>query len=275
MTLRPFVFILAAALSAGAQEKTSLFTTAPAEVEKALRERVAGFYQPYVDGKFRGAEPFVCEDTKEQHYNQEKSKMRGFEVLKISFDDSFKKASVVTTVNTTILMRGQSIPTNAPMATTWKVEDGKWCYYYDPAMGRPSPAGLMKAGPGSRTGMSVGDMLKDPNIILNQVKVNKEKFLVNSWEKSADTIIVTNGMPGSVTLSFQTESIAGLTYRLEKTELSAGESGLIEVIYDPMDATAKPTLRAILKIDPLGRTLSIPIVFDIPEDVKKQLPKQP
>jgi len=273
MMFRPFVFLFAAALSAGAQDKPSLFNAAPAGVEKTLRERVAGFYQPYVDAKFRAAEPFVCEDTKELHYNQEKSKIRGFEILKVNFDDSFKKASVVTTVQTAIHMRGQLIPANAPMATNWKIEDGKWCYYFDPALGRPSPAGIMKPGPGSRTGMSEAEMKRDPNIILNQIKVSKEKLLVKSWEKSADTLVVTNGMPGTVTLSFQTESIPGLTYRLEKQELAAGESSLIEVIYDPANTSAKPTLRAKLTVDPIGRIFTIPIEFDIPEEIRKQLPK--
>jgi hypothetical protein len=274
MTFRPFAFITAVALCAGAQDKPNLFNAAPADVEKSLRERVAGFYQPYVEGKFRAAEAFVCEDTKEQHYNQEKSKINGFEIIKISFDEGFNKASVVTTVQTTIQLRGQSIPASAPMATHWKIDDGKWCYYFDPAMGRPSPAGLMKPGPGSRSGTSMADMLRDPNIILNQVKVSKERFLVNSWEKSADTLTVTNGMPGSVTISFQTESIPGLTYRVEKQELAAGESSRIEVIYDPKDSSAKPTLRATLKIDPLGKIITIPVIFDVPEEIKKQLPNQ-
>ena len=52
-----------------------------------------------VDAKFRGAEPFVCEDTKEQHYNQEKSKIRGFEIIKVNFDDSFKTLSPGTYLN--------------------------------------------------------------------------------------------------------------------------------------------------------------------------------
>jgi hypothetical protein len=267
------LFVLAAALTQGAQEKPNIFNAPAPEVEKALRERVAGFYQAYVDGKFRAAEPYVAEDTKDAHYNQEKTKIKGFEIIKINWDDSFKKASVVTLIQTTIQMRGQVIPANAPMATQWKVEDGKWCYYFDPTMGRPSPMGIIKPGPGNRGGMKVEDMLKDPNIILNQVKVSKDKFLVLSWEKSADTISITNGMPGSISLAFQTETLPGLTYRMEKTELAAGESAQIEIIYDPKDPSAKPTLKATLKIDPLGKTIIIPIVFDIPEEVKAKLPK--
>ncbi|MBI2688698.1 MAG: hypothetical protein HYX27_20545 [Acidobacteria bacterium] len=274
MMHRPFVFVFAAAMLAGAQEKPNLFNAAPPEVDKALRERVSGFYQAYVDGKFRNAEPFVAEDTKDLHYNQEKTKIRGFEIIKINYDDSFKKASVVTLIQTTLQMRGQVIPANAPMATHWKLENGKWCYYYDPALGRETPMGRITPGPGNKEGMKIEDMMKDPNIILNQIKINKEKFLVNSWEKSADTIVVTNGMPGSVTLSFQTESIPGLTYRVERTELVAGQSSQIEIVYDPKDPSAKPTLKATLRIEPTGKTLIIPIVFDIPEELKKQLPKQ-
>ena len=65
MMFRPFVFVLAAALSAGAQDKPNLFNAAPADVEKTLRERVAGFYQPYVDSKFRGAEAALAYRTAE------------------------------------------------------------------------------------------------------------------------------------------------------------------------------------------------------------------
>lgn len=275
MMLRPFIFVLAAAFAAGAQEKSNLFNAAPPAVEKALRERIAGFYQAYVDGKFRSAEPFVAEDTKDLHYNQEKSKIGGFEIVKISWDDSFTKASVVTLVSTVIQLRGQNIPAKAPMATRWKLEDGKWCYYVDPTLGRPSPVGTMKPGAGNREGgRSAEAMMRDPNVILNQIKVSKERFLVRSWEKSADTVVVTNGMPGSVSLSLQIEPAAGLTYRVEKKELAAGESSKIEVIYDPPNPAPKPTLRATLQVDPIGRTIILPIVFDVPEAVKKQLPKQ-
>ena len=273
MTLRPFVFILACAVSAGAQERPNLFNAAPGELEKTLRERVAGFYQPYVDGKFRAAEALVCEDTKELHYNQEKAKIRGFEVIKINWDDGFKKASVVTTVQTTIQMRGQNIPAAAPMATSWKMEGGNWCYFVDLSRGRVTPMGTMKPGPGNAKGMDIDTMLKNPNIVLNQVKLNKEKFLLRSWEKSADSVVITNGMPGSISIAFQMESIPGLTHRIEKLELGPGDTSVIEIIYDPKDETAKPTLNASLKIDPFGRTIIIPVVFDIPEEVKKLLPK--
>lgn len=272
--LRPVLVLLSAALFAGAQETPNVFTGAAPDIEKALRDRVAGYYQAYVDGKFRQAEQFIAEDTKDTFFNQEKHKIRGYEIVKINWDDSYKKASVVTLVQTNIVMRGQSIPANAPMATRWKLEDGKWCYYVDPSLGRETPVGIMKPGAGNRTGMKIDDILKDPGIILNQVKVNKDKFLVHSWEKSADTIVVTNGMSGSITLDFQTETIKGLTFKVEKKELGPGETSKIELIYDPENQAAKPTLKATLRIEPLAMAKIIPIVFDIPEEIKKQLPKK-
>jgi hypothetical protein len=73
--------------AAAAQGNKDVFTAAPPEVEKALRERISGFYQAYVDGKFRLAEQYVAEDTKDLHYNQEKKKYRSYEIVKITFDD--------------------------------------------------------------------------------------------------------------------------------------------------------------------------------------------
>jgi hypothetical protein len=274
MMLRTIGFVVVAAVCAAGQDKKDLFTSAPPEVDKALRERVAGFYQAYVDGKFRVAEQFVAEDTKDAHYNQEKTKIRGFEIVKISWDDSFKKAAVVTTVHTNLQMRGQNIPASAPMTTRWKLEDGKWCYFVDPALGRLTPAGTMKPGPGNREGMKVEDMLRDPGVILNQVKMSKDRFLLRSWEKSADTVVLTNGMPGAITIELQLETIKGLTSRIETKELGPGGTSKIELIYDPQDTAAKPTLRASIKIDPFGRTLVLPVIFDVPDDVKKNLPKQ-
>lgn len=274
MMLRTSIFVLFAALSAGAQEKPNLFNAAPPDVEKALRDRVSAFYQAYVDGKFRSAEQYVAEDTKDIHYNQEKTKIRGFEIIKVTWNEGFKKASVVTTVQTTVQLRGQNIPAAAPMATRWKLEDGKWCYYVDMKEGMITPMGTMKPGAGSRDGVKIDDMIKNPSIILSQVKVSKEAFLLRSWEKSSDKVVVTNGMPGSITLVFQADKIAGLTQKMEKKELGPGETSVIELTYDPADKSAKPTLKSSVKIEPFNRTIEIPIVFDIPEEVKAKLPKK-
>jgi hypothetical protein len=253
----------------------SLFTSAPPEVEKALRERVAGFYQSQVDGKFRMAEEYVAEDTKERYYNQEKNKIRGFEIVRINWDDGFQKATVVSTIDTTIQMRGQNMPASAPMSTRWKLENGKWCYYVDlVGYGKETPFGRMHPGPGNKPGLSVDEMLKNPNVVLNQVKFSKEKALLKSFAKSQDSVLISNGMPGGITLVVGVESLPGLTWKVDKTELGAGESAKLEFFFDPKDPSPKPTVRATIRIEPFSRSFIVPVEFDIPEEVKQKLPKK-
>ena len=43
----------------------SLFTKAPPAIDEALRTRVRGFYQAFIDKKFRFAYEMVAEDSKE------------------------------------------------------------------------------------------------------------------------------------------------------------------------------------------------------------------
>lgn len=270
---RKCLFLFAAA-TLGAQESGSLFNQAPPEKEKALREAVAGFYQSMVEGKFRQAEKYVAEDTKDAYYNQEKQKIRGFEIVKIQWSDGFDKATAVTEIQTNLQIRGQDLPVVVPMATRWKLENGNWGYYVNTALGKPTPFGDMKAGPGKSESLKVEEMIKNPQILLSQLKISKQDFLLKSYEKSSDSITITNGMPGSITVSFETETIAGLTWKLEKTELNAGETGTLTVTYDPPNKSAKPALRSVLRIEPFAKAFLLPISFDIPEDVKKQIPKK-
>lgn len=260
--------------AAAAQDNKSLFTAAPPEVEKALRERVSGFYQAYVDGKFRLAEQYVAEDTKDRHYNQEKNKYRSFEIVKITFDDKFKTAKVVTTVGTNVSMRGNRMEVAAPMATDWRIEDGKWVYYYHPSLGVDSPAGRMHAGPGeSQAGTGFGAIIKNPTAILTQIKISKRSMLLKGHEKSEDTLTVTNNAPGPISLSFQSETTPGLSWKIDKADIAQGQTATLTLTYSPPDKRAKAALQGTLSIEPFGQTVQIPVEFDIPDEVKKQIPK--
>ena len=274
MMFRNTLLLATMSLAAVAQDNKSLFTAAPPEVEKALRDRVSGFYQAYVDGKFRQAEQYVAEDTKDLHYNQEKNKYRNFEIVKITFDDKFKTAKVVTIVGTNVSMRGNRMDVAAPMASHWKLEDGKWFYYYHPSLGVDSPVGIMRPGPGTaQPGTGFGAIIKNPMAILSQIKVSKKSILLKGHEKSEDTLTVTNNAPGPISLAFQSETAPGLSWKLDKPEIAQGQTATLTVSYLPPDKRAKPALRGALSIEPFGQTVQIPVEFDIPDEVKKQLPK--
>ena len=72
-TMRTFVLLAVLAGAALAQEKAAdLFNKPPADVDRALRARIAEFFEDHVKGEFRKAEALVAEDTKEFFYDTNK-----------------------------------------------------------------------------------------------------------------------------------------------------------------------------------------------------------
>ncbi|MBM3775494.1 MAG: hypothetical protein FJW37_10065, partial [Acidobacteria bacterium] len=62
---RPLTCLFMATAVAAAQAPSDLFEKAPPEIDRALRERAARFYQAHVDGQFRKAEALIVEDSKD------------------------------------------------------------------------------------------------------------------------------------------------------------------------------------------------------------------
>ena len=77
------------ALEMIAQEKPA------AAVDEALRARIGKFYQAHVDGKFRSAEQYVAEDSKDFFFEMEKQRYLSFREPEISYSDHFTKAKVI------------------------------------------------------------------------------------------------------------------------------------------------------------------------------------
>jgi hypothetical protein len=278
------ILLLTAAALFGQEETTSnksLLTSAPPDVEKALRERVSAFYQCYVDGKFRQAEQFVSEDTKDLHYQQEKNKIRSHRILKIVFDDSFKKARVATIVGTTVGLRGIRHDVEAPMSSTWRLEDGKWMYYFNPNEGVDTPVGRMRPGPMGENNVNpnnrlpIGEAIKNPGAIFRQMKVSKNSVLLKSYEDSTDAITIENNMPGPLSVDFSGESLPGLTWAFDRKELKQGEKAVLTFTYKAPDKRAKPTLTGALRLEPFAQSIPVSIAFDIPDEVKKVIPAAP
>src|SRR5260370_24279308 len=88
---------LALALVSGRWEpgQDSLFDKAPPDVDEALRARITGFYQAHVDKKFRQADQFVAEDTKDFYYESNKPAYLSFNIGKITYSENFTKAKAI------------------------------------------------------------------------------------------------------------------------------------------------------------------------------------
>ena len=269
------VLLSAMGLGLWAQETPNLFQSAAPEVNEALRKRVSDFYKLLEEGRFRQTDAYLAEDAKDVYYEQEKRRIRGHEIVRVNWADGFTKAVVVTVLQTDVVMRGSTIAVAAPISSRWRLEGNQWVMYFETTAGKPSPVGSLKAGPNQTNGLTSEELIKNPSVIFNQITVEKDVVRLKSYEKSSDSILVSNGMPGGITVLFVPNLVnPGFRYRVEKQELGAGEKTKIVFEYDPgIDLSAKTTITGQIRIEPFSKAYPIVVMFDVPDSVKRLLPK--
>ena len=115
----------------------------PAEVDRALRARIEEFFQDHVTGEFRKAEALVAEDSKDLFYNRNKPRYLRFDRIDhIDYNEDFTKAKAVVMVVSPEMIAGWSGgPPTLPIPSTWKIENGKWCWYLEPETFLRTPFG--------------------------------------------------------------------------------------------------------------------------------------
>jgi hypothetical protein len=119
-----------------AQNVPSVSFTAPPDVEKELRARVAEFFQLHVEGNFRKAHSMVADYDKDFYVAARKRTILLFKINRIRFRTSdFTQASVDVDTGEKI-RRGESAVevVLVPGTTLWRIERGEWVWY----RGRPS-----------------------------------------------------------------------------------------------------------------------------------------
>ena len=117
----------------------------PPDVDRALRARVTEFVQYHVTGEFRKAEALVAEDSKDLFYNRNKPRyMKFIEIARIDYNEDFTKATVIVSVVMPTLLPGwEGGPPTVPIPLTWKIEEGKWCWYLPPETLLRTPFGAI------------------------------------------------------------------------------------------------------------------------------------
>lgn len=266
---------LAAMPMTTAQESGAVFNRPPAGVEESLRARVTEFYGLQMEGKFRQSEAMVCADSKDAFYDSEKRRWKSAEILKLSFEKDFKSANVVVTLGSEIKTRLGVMPGSFPMATVWRQDGESWCYHMAPPgdKSRLSAFGMMsQSGHDKMESGAAAPVQPDPAALIHAFKVSKREFLLKGYEDSSDTAEIYNGMPGQVRLDVQAAETRGLKWTLSKKVLESGERAELKLTYAPPDKSPKPFFTLNLLVEPLGAVIPMKVTFDIPEDVKKQLP---
>lgn len=275
MTGPAVLMALAVALPIAAQDAGATFNRPPAGVEESVRARVKEFYGYQSAGKFRQAEIFVCADSKDAYYDSDKRKWTSADILKMSFDKEFKTATVVVTLGAEMRTRVGVVPAKFPVATTWLRDGDSWCYHIIPPdkAVTPSPWGSMQQTAADK-GLSPTEapVRPDPQSLIQAFKVSKREFLLKGYEDSSDQVDIYNGMPGQVRLDVSAAETKGLKWELTKKVLESGEHASLKLTYAPPDKSPKPFFTLNLLVEPLGAVIPMKVTFDIPEDVKKQLP---
>ena len=263
------------AVSVAQTKPTDVFEKAPPQVDEALRQNVAKFYQAHVDGKFRSAEAVIAEDSKDTFYNLEKQRYFSFEIIRINYTESFTKAQVVTGVEVEWRNSRMGVMrVKPPMTTLWKLENGEWRWYVVPQKDWDTPWGRMNPGPDNSdkakrafTGVSVAD-------VQNQINIDKTEIRLSSYQFAKGEAIIGNSLPGEITLRMDAPTRQGLEVKLDKTVLKSGENTKILASYQPVGTEPKPQGEILVHVEPTGQVLRVLLIFDIQPELRKQLPKE-
>ena len=266
------VLLLLGASIAGAAQNTPAGppeATAPPEIDAALRDRVNKFFQAQVNGKYRQADQYVAEDTKDYFYALNKVPLVQFEITKIAYSANFTKAAV--TVRTERELGVGMIPKmklHNLESTDWKIEGGLWCWTVDQNVFK-TPFGDMRRStttvPG---GQASGAMpqLPIPSVADMTKTVAADKSEVELGERKTDRVVLHNSLPGPINLSLELPATPGLEVKLDLARVAPNGNAHVLLTYDPaahgaregtvaVNVLVQPTMQVIpiqVKLKPAG-----------------------
>lgn len=200
----------------------------PAGVDEALRTRVTEYFQDMVDRQYRKAETLVAEESKDAYYNGQKPNFSGFEISKIEYSDNFTIAKVTTRCLTVMAIAGfAGQPIKVSVLSNWELKSGQWYYFIDPNAPHPTPFGVMTHTPEQARPKNMPPTLPTtPDFALN--KITADKKVVNLKAGESAQVTLTNRASGLMSISL-VGSISGVEVKLDRVNLSAGESALVSL----------------------------------------------
>jgi hypothetical protein len=271
MILGSLAICLAQDQPTGAAQGTPTPAPPPA-VDQALREQVSKFFQAMVDGKYRQAEQYVAEDTKDIYYNMEKPKYLKFEISKVSYSENFTQANVVVRCD-----RDAANPVMGRMVirvqqiTNWKIENGVWSWHVDLSAIPSTPMSMLGPSRARRAGTPAGPVTTParPGVSDLAGLVSADKTEVRLSPKTvSDRVVVNNAMPGPVELALDVPKTPGLEVKLDHAQLGANQHALILFHYTPQPAAPQEVLVRV-QVQPIGQTIPIRVTLEPPAQALK------
>jgi hypothetical protein len=233
----------------------------PAELEQAVRSRVAEFYTLMKNHEYRKGESLIAEDTKDYYYAGGKPEIHTFEILDIEYSENFTRAKAMTRCSEPLVVAGfPPGEITVKMPTLWKLENGNWYLYEDPTK-MASPGGLQKkvqaaveAGAAATTDkLPLGmpkEISQDPSIALGKMELDKTE--VNLKAGATEEIHIDNHSSGPMTLELG-YPLGGVEAKLDRRNLNAGERAVLTL---KAGRTPKSGL-FYLRVLPTGEALTI------------------
>jgi hypothetical protein len=253
-------------------------SAAPAEVSQALRARVAEFLNYHIGTVNRRSIELVADESKDAYYSSGKQPFKAFTITSIEyFSKDFNRAVVKTDILRDMHIEGQSFEGTSPMATNWKIENGKWVWFLDLERIWINPVSSLAENP-VRTigevflekGQVAGDfntkesIAKEADKILDRAKLDKSEVSFTIGKAGQDRVILQNGYTGYVDLVLPSAAdVPGLKVSLEKSALKPRENGVILFQYDPpAGTTPEPTEVTVrLRVDPFVQYFPIKVTL--------------
>jgi hypothetical protein len=252
--------------SALAQDPADLFSKAPPAIDQALRTRVQKFYEEQRDGKFRAADVYVAEDSKDTYFEADKRRCKTFEVGKITYTENFQKADVLILCDTTMLMPPRGVvEVKMPLNSKWKVVGNDWFWFVEPKVGRDSPFGKMFPGSGSEGGVPSVPRGPDVKDLARMVKVDRNVLKFRGASAGADEVKIISDLQGEAQLVVEAAKTPDLEITLDKSSLEPKGTATLSVRYSPAPGKPRPvpsTYEFRVQVMPLGRVIPLQVAFN-------------
>jgi hypothetical protein len=239
----------------------------PPEVDQALRAHVAEFYQDLINGKYRAADRFVAEDSKDTYIAMTKPRIKGFDIIRIDYSENFTKAEVALLCPGEWYMNGQKFAMKIPVHDLWKIEDGQWLWYVVPEKNvLHTPFGTVHKSDAELADNHEPPALKDPQAaaraILSLVSLDRDHVTLRINRKDTAQVLIKNGMPGSVEVQESHPQVKGFKVTLDKKTLAAGETAKLVLQTEGEDVmTAPPDAKVEIFVQPTSRLLPVTVKF--------------
>ncbi len=199
------------------------------EAEAALRARAQEFYQLEVDRKFRQAEAFVADDTKDYFFNNGKPDIRKFNIDKIELSPDGTKAKLTLDITSVMSAPGMAaMEFSSKVPTTWKLENEKWVWYLVQEGEVDTPFGKMRVGsPNAGPAPALPASMPDPSKIRSLVAIDRTSVELVAGSHKAEAVTITNHMPGSIDISAAGDGPKGLVMLIDKNKVGPEEKAVV------------------------------------------------